>query len=155
MIILVRGANGSGKSASAERLIAGFGGKRYYIATMIPFGDEGFSRIDRHIKQRAGMGFITLELPYSFGGVEFPADCSVLLEDVSNLLANNIFEKRGGVATVFGDIAALCGRVKNAVLVTISEFDENGCDDCARAYIAAMHTLNARLAGLADEVVTL
>jgi len=93
MIILVKGANGSGKSAYAEKRAVAFGGKLFYIATMLPCGDEGAARVAKHRNQRAGMGFVTLERPFLITDENLPADCTVLVEDVSNLLANNIFGK--------------------------------------------------------------
>ena len=37
--------------------------KKYYIATMQVFDDEGQRKIDRHRRLRAGKGFITIEQP--------------------------------------------------------------------------------------------
>ena len=40
MFQIVTGGSGSGKSAFAEALAMELGEKRYYIATMYPFGEE-------------------------------------------------------------------------------------------------------------------
>ena len=54
MLILVTGGSGSGKSAFAEDRVLSLGeAKRIYIATMHPFDQESFKRIERHRKMRA------------------------------------------------------------------------------------------------------
>ena len=55
MLIYVYGGSGSGKSAYAEqRIVASGEKKRYYVATMEPFGTEGRRRIARHRALREG-----------------------------------------------------------------------------------------------------
>ena len=66
MFHLVTGGSGSGKSEYAEQLITEFGEKerwrkRYYLATMMPFGEETKQKIERHRKMREGKGFCTVE----------------------------------------------------------------------------------------------
>ena len=90
--ILVVGSNQSGKSRFAEKLISCTEGKRYYIATMISSTEDNEFHIKKHIKQREGLGFDTHELPYGFDGLEIESDSVVLLEDVSNLWANLMFD---------------------------------------------------------------
>ena len=61
MMTLVTGGSGSGKSEYAERLAAAGGTPRIYVATMIPWDDEGRRRIEKHRAMRAGKGFETVE----------------------------------------------------------------------------------------------
>ena len=63
MLILITGASGSGKSEYAEKICCGLAGsaKKYYIATMQPYGAEGAQRIRRHHALRQGKGFETIE----------------------------------------------------------------------------------------------
>ena len=65
MKIWITGGAGSGKSSLAQDLAAALaaGGPRYYVATMVPRDDEDRSRIHRHIGDRAGMSFETIECP--------------------------------------------------------------------------------------------
>lgn len=65
MIITVKGGQESGKSARAEEILTELAGpgKMYYVATMIPYGQEGQERVARHRKMRDGKGFRTLEIP--------------------------------------------------------------------------------------------
>ncbi len=70
MNILISGGAKNGKSYYAQRLARsmamGTGGEKlarplYYIATMIPHDEEDQARIRRHVQERAGWGFTTLE----------------------------------------------------------------------------------------------
>lgn len=48
-LIMISGANGSGKSRYAERIVARTTGERYYIATMRPCSEENLQRIEKHL----------------------------------------------------------------------------------------------------------
>lgn len=107
MFHLVTGGSGSGKSAFAEDMICGYAaecaGDLFYIATMMPFGEETKQKINRHRRMRADKGFQTIEC---YTGLEQMArqgsrDCPgwenakkpcVLLECMSNLTANEIYQ---------------------------------------------------------------
>ena len=96
MLTLVTGGSGSGKSAFAEDRVLSFGdAQRIYIATMHPFDEESHKRIERHQKMRAGKGFETVECYTGLKNVKLPAGCVVLLECMSNLVANEMFEEQG------------------------------------------------------------
>ena len=71
MLELVTGGSGSGKSAYAEehicrihRILSRKVGRKlplFYIAAMIPRGEETLGKIERHRKMRETRGFQTLE----------------------------------------------------------------------------------------------
>lgn len=65
MFVLIIGTPDSGKSERAERLISDLAGDypKFYIATMIPYGEEGKSRVEKHRAMREGKGFETIECP--------------------------------------------------------------------------------------------
>lgn len=153
MLIMVMGKNSSGKSAFAEALAVRLREKRYYIATMLPHGAEGASRVEKHKAQRGGLGFITLELPYSVDNAGIPADATALVEDVSNLLSNAMFDKGASETEVLEDMISLCRRVGCVIAVTISEFDGGDYNDETRRYIRALNWLNRQLFARADAVV--
>ena len=69
----------------------------------------------------------------------------MLLEDVSNLLANAMFERGGDEASVYADIEALCSRCRLLVAVTITGLCADGYDGETAAYIRALNGLNQRL----------
>lgn len=152
-LILVLGENNSGKSKFSEEMISKIEGNRYYIATMIPATDENYDRIKKHKKQREGLGFTTLELPYSLDVGMIDCNSVVLLEDVTNLLANNIFDKNKTADDVFYDIISLKEKCKLLVAVGISDLDENGYDKETEMYINGINELNQKLTDEAFTVI--
>lgn len=96
MITLITGGSGSGKSAFAESQVTACpAARRIYIATMFPYDEESFRRIDRHREMRAGKGFETVERYTDLKNLQLPPDCCVLLECMSNLVANEMFQENG------------------------------------------------------------
>jgi len=68
MIRFVYGGSGSGKSAFAEQLVVSCGAERkYYVATMKVYDDEGRRKVARHQKLRENKGFVTIEQPTCIG----------------------------------------------------------------------------------------
>ena len=59
MTIFISGGAKSGKSSLAQDLTVALaqGGKRYYVATMIPTDAEDHKRIQLHLADRDGLGF--------------------------------------------------------------------------------------------------
>ena len=95
MLIVVTGVSGSGKSEYAEQICCRLSGdrKKYYIATMQPYGEEGKKRILRHHRLRSGKGFETIEqyMHISEAAQRISNKPVVLLECMYNLLANECF----------------------------------------------------------------
>ncbi len=152
-LIFVRGTNSSGKSLFAEKLISLTQGKRYYIATMISSTQENHKRIEKHIAQRAGLNFETLELPYGFIDVQFEENSVVLLEDVSNLLANLMFGKKADLEAAFREISTLCEKCGTLVAVSISDLSGVGYEGETLEYINSLNTLNEMLGNMSHAVI--
>ena len=95
MTYFISGGAKSGKSSLAQNLTVTLanGGKRYYIATMISSGKEDDERIRRHIADRDGMGFETVEC---FKNIldcleNVDTDGAFLVDSVTALLQNALF----------------------------------------------------------------
>ena len=155
ILVLISGSNNSGKSIYAEQLIAKTVGKRYYIATMRPCTEDNYRRIEKHRAQRQGLGFDTLECPYQVGNVSISSHGVVLLEDVSNLLANAMFEKGGSSDSVFRDICALADRCWILVAVTITGLKDDGYDEETVAYINGLNIINQKLFDKASVAISM
>ena len=114
MTVLIIGGAGSGKSAYAENLIKRTAGNRplLYLATMEPFGAEAAARIQKHRQARAGMGFRTMECYTGLASVCVPDGCSVLLEDLGNLCANELFSPAGSGADAEAAVLAGLARLR-------------------------------------------
>lgn len=95
MMILVTGGSGSGKSAFAEDQVVSFGeAERVYIATMFPLMKRA-KRVQRHRNMRSGKGFETIECYTDLAQVRVSKGSTVLLECMSNLVANEMFQENG------------------------------------------------------------
>ncbi len=159
MILLVTGGSGSGKSEYAEsRCMELNTGKMLYVATMEPFGEEGEHRIARHRKLRAGKGFETLECYTHLEDADIPAGAVVLMECLSNLLANEMFSETGRKGNVVGvvmeGIHHLAEKAEHLIVVTNDVFSDGiTYDDSTIRYQRCLAQANALVATLADEVV--
>lgn len=154
MIDVVTGGSGSGKSEFAEGLAADMGGRLIYLATMQPFGAEAEKRIERHKAMRSGKGFETVEAFTAAQCASVPDRSTVLLECVSNLLANEMFSVGGDyVESVKECIKALSRRSNNLIAVTNEIFSDGICYDQETVnYIRAMAEINRYLFSVADSV---
>ena len=95
MRILLIGGGKSGKSTMAQRLAAALSGDapRYYWATMTPHDDEDLARIRRHVADRAGMDFITVERSFDLPAALPALDRhgTVLFDSVTACLSEQMF----------------------------------------------------------------
>lgn len=161
MFVLITGGSGSGKSEYAEGRAAELSGKEglplYYIATMQPFGEEGRRRVERHRKLRAGKGFATVECYVNLKELTLPEKGVVLLECLSNLTANEMFEENGAgertVREVLFGIKALRKNSCHLLAVTNDIFSDGiTYDETTEQYQRYLGEINRELALEADEV---
>ena len=139
MTVLIIGYPDSGKSALAEKMVLEISepGSRIYLATMIPFGDEGKARIEKHRRMREGKGFETVEAAFDVSSALADRDIghtTVLLECLSNLTANELFERHTDFNTaierICDDVTELACRAENLVIVS-NHFDISDAFDRA------------------------
>lgn len=155
MVNLVIGAAASGKSEYAEDIVMSLPGEKIYIATMEPFGAEAEERIARHRVLRAGKGFTTVERPRDLIGLTPEADWNVLIEDLPNLAANELFSPEGGGAdAVLSGVERICKIVSSVTIVTGDIFSDGAEYDVGtREYMEMLADLHMRIAAKADNVV--
>lgn len=101
MNVFISGGCKNGKSYYAQTVArnqAG-GGDLYYVATMIPRDGEDLKRIARHLREREGWGFETLEQPTRI--LELTENSAVnlkgsfLVDSVTAILQNEMFTDDG------------------------------------------------------------
>lgn len=160
MLHVVTGGSGSGKSAYAEEQILSFGpGRRIYIATMFPGKDEeNFRRIDRHRHMRAQKQFETIECYTHLADVEVPAGSQILLECMSNLVANEQYMDSGAgadtVRAVTEGVDHLLQAAANVVIVTNEVFSDGiTYDSYTEEYLQYLAAVN-RYIGMRADCVT-
>lgn len=158
MMHLITGASASGKSAYAEQALSRSAStEKYYIATMRPWGAEGTARVKKHRAMRDGKGFQTIEAFHTLETLKLPARGSLMLECMSNLLANEQFELGGTdgeiLARIQRGIQNLMAQTEDLILVT-NEIFSDGCpyDADTVRYIRLLGDLNIWLARQADAV---
>lgn len=169
MTTLIIGYPDSGKSAMAEKMVTEISEpeERIYLATMIPFGQEGRDRIARHRKLREGKGFRTVEAPFDVRnavtaleqeGIELQ-NMTVLLECVSNLTANELFERHTGrdelIPRLCADIRGAAEMCRNLVIVSNHYEITDEFDDDTRIYAETLDKLNEELSKFADNTIRL
>lgn len=158
MMHLVTGASASGKSAYAEDLLVlAKSAEKYYIATMRPWGEEGAARVKKHRAMREGKGFQTIEAFHTLDALRLPGKGSLMLECMSNLLANEQFELGGTDEEILDRIQQGIQNLKEQtddLIIVTNEIFSDGCRYDAETvrYIRLLGNLNIRMAEEADAV---
>ncbi|MCI9511246.1 bifunctional adenosylcobinamide kinase/adenosylcobinamide-phosphate guanylyltransferase [Oscillospiraceae bacterium 50-60] len=154
MFTLVIGGAASGKSEYAESRVVRLPERRIYLATMRPWDQECRARIARHRRLRQDKGFETLERYTDLAGAEVPAGANVLLECMSNLTANELYDPEGGgQEAVLRGVDALLARCGHLTVVTNEVFSGGtACEEDTLRYLRALARINRLLAARADTV---
>ena len=154
MIVLVTGGSGSGKSTWAEKLVASLPEReRIYIATMQVYDEESVRRVERHRAQRADKGFRTIECEKDLASADIPQGSAVLLEDLVNLMANEMFDG-GDVRRIIPALRQLSRSCAHLVLVTNDVFSDGiAYEASTQEYLRQLADINRQAAALADHVV--
>ena len=154
MTVLFTGGSGCGKSTFAERVMAALPDeKRVYIATMEAADDESVRRVARHRAQRAHLHCATIEQPKALGEAAVPEGAAVLLEDLPNLLAGEMFGG-GDWTRIEADLDALARRCAHLLIVTNDVFSDGvRYDEYTTAYLEHLAQINRHAAAMADSVV--
>ena len=164
MFTLVIGGSARGKSDYAERHVLSLegDGPRIYIATMEPFGEEAQARIARHHAMRRDRGFETIECYRNAGNVRLPENSNVLLEDLGNLAANELFGAELHAddisaalsERIAADIDSLRAQCRHLTIVTNEVFSGGKeYEGETLTYLRLLAELNRKLAAGADLVV--
>ncbi len=155
MVALIIGGTASGKSEYAENLAAKLHGDKIYLATMKPYDEESFKKIDRHKDMRNGKGFLTREIAEDLINADFSGRDTVLLECISNLLANEMYRKKPKTSPteyIISGLDKMINSCKNTVIVSNNIFCDHYEYKEIKDYIKALGDINAYLAEKADLV---
>lgn len=153
MFTLVVGSAASGKSEYAEGRVLALPGRRIYLATMHPWDQECRDRIARHRRLRRDKGFETVERYTDLAGANIPPGANVLLECMSNLTANELYDPNGGgEEAVLRGVEALLDRCGHLTVVTNEVFSGGACGEDTLPYLRSLARVNRCLAARADTV---
>ncbi len=171
MLHIVYGGSASGKSSYAESFAMSLqgDGRLLYIATMYPYkwnttelDPETMQRIERHRAMRADKGFDTVECYRHVEHIVAKRQDVLLLECMSNLLANEMYlepdsnagsdmaETMSPVSNkIVQALIDLSTRVQELVIVTNDVFSDGGSliyDESTREYVKNLAEINCALA---------
>ena len=154
MIVLVTGGSGCGKSTWAEKLVDTWPREnRIYIATMQVMDGESRRRVERHRAQRADKGFVTLEWEKNLDSAAVPEGSIVLLEDLVNWTANEMFDG-GDPDQIVPVLRELSERCRHLILVTNDLFSDGVVyAPSVQEYLRRLADINRQAAEMADCVV--
>ncbi|HBT95002.1 MAG TPA: cobalamin biosynthesis protein [Coriobacteriia bacterium] len=160
MLAFVFGGCRSGKSGFAEQLLQGYAGscELGYVATMWPAGDDAKARIERHRMLRADKGFTSYERYFDVGGLELPANSAVMLECLSTLVANEMFQPGGAGGDTFkvtlDGIRRLASRTTHLIVVSSNLTSDGVCYDAStQEYQRTLAALMGEITALSDTVI--
>jgi len=171
MNVFISGGCKNGKSYYAQKLARDMAGEQgkplYYIATMIPRDEEDRARIRRHLAERDGWGFETLEQPVNI--TELIEDPSVdkggvfLLDSVTAIMENEMFRRREDGEIVFDegapervgtDMEAFAKATGNTVFVSDGIYGDMGeYSESTEDYRKALAGVDRILAKACDKVI--
>lgn len=171
MLHIVYGGSASGKSSYAESFAMSLQGegRLLYIATMYPYkwntteiDPETMQRIERHRAMRADKGFDTVECYRHVEHIVAKRQDVLLLECMSNLLANEMYLEQDSNAgsdmaetmspvsnKIVQALVNLSTRVQDVVIVTNDVFSDGGSltyDESTREYVKNLAEINCALA---------
>ena len=163
MRVFISGGCKNGKSIWAQKI--SFNQKPidaplYYVATMQSTDKEDDQRIVRHIEERKGWGFVTVEQATKIS--QLITNCelngSFLLDSTTALLANEMFSPKGidltSVERVSAELISIINSFENIVIV--SDFiysDAISYDETTEAYRKGLATLDKVCASHCDMVL--
>ncbi|MFQ9440766.1 MAG: bifunctional adenosylcobinamide kinase/adenosylcobinamide-phosphate guanylyltransferase [Acutalibacteraceae bacterium] len=133
MLTFIFGGSASGKSEYAEQYAASLAhncnAPLLYLATMCANDTESKQRIERHRRMRADKSFQTMEVSKEIGSIVVESDSVVLLECLSNLLANEMFSSNTtaySVSSVLQQIN-LQDKLSDLIVVSMKFFSDGIC----------------------------
>lgn len=159
MISLVIGGSGSGKSEYAESLCLQLNSdNKIYVATMSATDHESMKRIDRHKKMREGKGFTTVECYHGLNQLEITEHVTLLVECLSNLVANEMFMEVGAksntLEAVIEGIEYLRFHAEHIIFVSNNIFEDGiEYEDMMKEYLQCLGEINQYIVRVADSVI--
>ena len=165
MTCFISGGAKNGKSTLAQNLAVALskGGKHYYVATMLSTGSEDDDRIRRHIADRAGMGFETVECFRNILDCLQTADKDgvFLVDSVTALIQNSLFpvEKNyqmdlSAAERCADELAAFAKIVRHVVFVSDYIYsDAERYSESTELYRRCLASIDRRLAKVCDTVI--
>ncbi len=169
MNIFISGGCKNGKSFYAQRAAKEMAEEKdlplYYIATMIPRDSEDRARIARHIDERRGWGFITIEQPVNLPEICKREDVCLegvfLLDSVTAIMENEMFPREvevsfdsEAVSKVKRDMLDFARATGNTIFVSDGIYGDGGeYSQSTETYRRGLAEVDRALAEMCERVV--
>lgn len=161
MSVYISGGCKNGKSTHAQKIAKALGTPLYYVATMIPHDEEDRARIRRHIGERDGWGFETVECGRGILGCLSEADANgaFLIDSVTALLSNEMFLPDGSVdpgapGRIAGELIEFVARAPRTVLVSDYIFSDAAIyPELVEAYRRGLAEIDRRVGAACDALI--
>ena len=172
MNIFLSGGCKNGKSYHAQELARSMAQESnlplYYLATMIPHDEEDDARIRRHLSEREGWGFDTIEQgehicealrTKTVSGEPVDPNGVFLLDSVTALLSNEMFREDGTIdfdapKRLAEELTNFAQETGNTVFVSDYIYSDSfAFDDFTEPYRQGLALLDRTLAKLCEQVV--
>ncbi len=166
MNVFISGGCKNGKSMYAQNIVKQMseqsGKNLYYVATMIPTDEEDRRRIKRHLDERDGWGFTTLEQGRDICKAlseDVDTEGAFLLDSVTALLSNEMFKPDGTCDFDAGkrlerELSDFANRTGNTVFVSDYIYSDAVLfDKYTEEYRRALAGIDRKLASVCDEII--
>ena len=170
MIIFISGGCKNGKSIEAQRMAKKLAcknnSKLYYVATMIPKDEEDLKRVKRHLDERRGWGFETVEVDRSLTSLidNLDTDGVYLFDSITALLENNLFDQmtfeidKEGPNRVIHELLQFADEIKKGKgsIVFVSDFiysDSIVYDESTEIYKKSLAKCDRAVANISYQVM--
>lgn len=161
MNCLIIGGSKSGKSEVGEKIALAFNkDKVIYVATMKPYDKEDEERIKKHIENRKGLNFLTLEKQRNLHEIitSIKFNDTILIDSITSLLTNEMFIEnkiiKNPSENILNGLKQIIVKAKNVVIVSDYIFnDAIKYDEITKNFKKELATINKELAALCDNVI--
>lgn len=161
MNYLIIGGSKSGKSEIGEKISLTLNkDKVIYVATMKPYDREDEERIKRHIENRTGLNFMTLEVQINLHEIveNISVTDTILIDSITSLLTNEMFRGneiiKDSSLNILNGLEQIMNKAKNTVIVSDYIFNDSiEYDGVTEHFKKELAIINKQLAKVCGNVI--
>ncbi len=166
MNFLIIGGSKSGKSDISEKISLTLSResqsikKVIYIATMKHYDNEDKERINKHIKNREGLNFVTLEMEKNLHEIvkNITEEDTILIDSITSLLTNEMFIEneiiKNPSVNILNGLKQIMLKAENTLIVSDYIFnDAIDYDEITKNFQKELAIIHRELADVCDNVI--
>jgi len=135
-------------------------GKVIYIATMKAYDKEDEERIKRHVENRKGLNFTTIEVQRNLHEIvnNIKSNDTILIDSITSLLTNEMFVGneiiKNPSINILNGLKQIIIKAQNTVIISDYIFiDSIEYDEVTKSFKKELAIINKELAKLCDNVI--